>query len=186
MARFWSRREALQLAGSGIVFLSGCNTVSPQQSAGQTVTPAPPASAKEIEDYDCPPYGDQNNIICSHTVETDSASVYLLPSQTVGKSPESLTLTFYNNSVTELNFNPFSWTIRFKDSSGWTEIEQKSSGSGKVTVAPGDTVAWSFEEAVGYINEAVAIGSGTYTAEINVPDPSTDDWITCLALFSIQ
>ncbi|EJN60118.1 hypothetical protein HSB1_07210 [Halogranum salarium B-1] len=47
-------------------------------------------------------------------------------------------------------------------------------------------MAWSFEEAVGYINEAAAIGSGTYTAEINVPDPSTDDWITCLALFSIQ
>ncbi|WP_254537887.1 hypothetical protein [Halomarina litorea] len=124
--------------------------------------------------------------MCSQTVETDTASVYLLPSPTVGDAPDSLELTLTNESEADLTFNPYSWSVWKKSASGWSEIEQESSGGGKLTVAPGDSETWTAKTVVGYINESATLNSGAYSAAINVPNPDGDDWITCLAVFGIR
>ncbi|WP_226013244.1 hypothetical protein [Halomicrobium salinisoli] len=112
--------------------------------------------------------------------------MYLLPTPTVADAPDSLELTLTNESGTDLSFNPYSWSVWKKSGSSWSQIEQKSSGDGKLTVAAGDSEKWTVETVVGYINESATLDSGAYSAAINVPNPDGDDWITCLVVFGLR
>lgn len=100
--------------------------------------------------------------------------------------PDSLELTLTNGSETDLAFNPYLWSVRTKSASGWSEIEQESSGGGKLTVAAGGSETWTAETVIGYINESATLDSGAYSAAIDVPNPDGDDWITCLAVFGLR
>ncbi|WP_152436422.1 hypothetical protein [Halosimplex carlsbadense] len=183
MTRPWSRRAVLCSTGTGIVLLSGCASFGSEQS---TNSPIAPVSVEEIASVKCPPSGDDDATVCSQTVEADAASVYLLPTPTVGETPDSLELTFTNASGADLTFNPYSWSVWRKSASGWSEIEQESSGGGELTVAAGNSETWTVETVVGYIDESAALHSGAYAAGINVPNPDGDDWITCLAVFGLR
>lgn len=183
MTRPWSRRAVLCSAGTGIALLSGCTSFGSERSTDPTTTPV---SADAIASVECPQSGDGDATVCSQTVKTDAASVYLLPSPTVGDGPDSLELTLTNESGTALTFNPYSWTVWVKNASGWSEIEQQSSGDGKLTIAAGDSETWTVETVVGYVNESATLDSGAYSAAIDVPDPDGDDWITCLAVFGLR
>lgn len=183
MPRPRSRRAVLRSACTATALVSGCATLGSERSAERTgSTP----SSDEMAAYGCPPYESDAETVCSQTVDADSAPVYLLPSPTVGESAATLELVLSNASETDLTFNPYSWTIRTKGTSGWEEIEQLSSGSGKLTLAPGDTQTWTFEEVVRSVNESVPLDSGTYTAAVDVPDPRGDDWLSCLAVFGLR
>lgn len=183
MTRPWSRRAVLCSAGTGIALLSGCTSFGPAQSTDPTATPV---SAEDIADFGCPPASDDTATVCSQTVETDASSVSLRPTPTVGDAPDSLELTLTNESETDLSFNPYSWSVWKKSASDWSEIEQKSSGHGELTVPAGNSETWTVETVVGYINETITLDSGAYAAAINVPNPDGDDWLTCLALFGLQ
>jgi uncharacterized cupredoxin-like copper-binding protein len=122
----------------------------------------------------------------SHTVDTESASVYLLPTKaTMDASAATVDLTLYNESSTELEFNPYQWETMVHQSAGWEAIKTRISGDGRVTLPPGDTHTWTFSEVVDSINEQVTVDAGTYTAAIGVPDPDGEDWIRCLALIRL-
>ncbi|WP_135306002.1 hypothetical protein [Haloarcula amylovorans] len=165
------------------MLLSGCTSFESEQSTNSTTTPV---SATEIASLECPPSDDDDEIVCSQTVEAGAASVYLLPTPTVGDTPDSLELTLTNASRTDRTFNPYSWSMWRKSASGWSEIEQRSSGSGKLTVTAGDSETWTVDTVIGYINESATLNSGAYAAAINVPNPDGDDWITCLAVFGLR
>lgn len=183
MTRPWFRRAVLSSAGTGITLLGGCTSFGSEQSTNQTTTPV---STDELASFECPPYGDGDKTVCSQTVNTDAASVYLLPSPTVGDAPDSLELTLKNESETELTFNPYSWSVWKKSASGWSKIEQQSSGGGKLTIAAGHSEMWTVETVVGYINESAVLDAGAYSAAIDIPDPAGDDLITCLVVFGIR
>lgn len=175
------RRELLSGVSAVLVTASGCVSTNehPQQRH--------PSSTPIRSVGTCPPYNpDADETVCSHTVDTNAASVYLLPSQTVVEEPsETLNLTLHNDSSTELTFNPYSWTVMMQRESGWTELEQQVSGNGKLTVAPGETQTWTLNEVAGYSNESTTLDTGRYTAEISVPDPDGPAWITCVAVFRL-
>ena len=183
MTRHWSRRAVAYSAGTGIALLSGCASFGLEQSAEPMATPI---SAEEIASFKCPPYGDGDATVCSQTVETESASVYLLPTPTIGDTPDTLELTLMNRSDTALSFNPYSWSVQKKGASGWSEIEQEISGNGKLTVPAGDSETWTFKTVVRYINESASLDSGAYSAALNVPNPDGNGWITCLAVFGLR
>jgi len=183
MTRPRSRRAVLCSAGAGIALLSGCTSFGSEQSTDPTTSPV---SADEIASFECPPSGDGDATVCSQTVKTGVASVYLLPSPTVGDAPDSLELTLMNESETDLTFNPYTWSVWKKSASGWSEIEQQSSGDGNMTVPAGDSETWTVETVVGYINESAPLNPGAYSAAIDVPDPDGDDWKICVAVFGLQ
>lgn len=174
------RREMLAAASASMVGFAGCAIGATEQET-PTTTPTP------LSEYDCPPHDSYAGAaVCSHTVDTESANVYLLPSKsTVDASTGTVELTLHNESSTELAFNPYQWSIMMKSSSGWEPIEKRSSGDGRLTLTSGDTHTWMFGEVVGFINEKVTVDTGTYTAGISVPNPGDSDWIRCIALFRL-
>lgn len=181
------RRELLATLSTSLVGFTGClnSATAPGERTtnpptGTTTTPIP------ISAYECPPHDSYAGAaVCSQTVDTESARVYLLPSKTtVDASTGTVELTLYNQASTELVFNPYQWSIMTKVSSGWESIEKRMSGDGRLTVSAGETHTWTFEEVVGFINEQVTLDSGTYTAGISVPNPNAD-WIRCIALFRL-
>ncbi|MFD1514000.1 hypothetical protein [Halomarina rubra] len=177
-----SRRALLAASTGTLALFAGC-----ADTLGSVAPTADPASADDLASYDCPPHGtSRERAVCSQTVDPESASVYLLPSRPVADSAAAIDLTLHNDSDTDLGFNPHTWMIHVERTTGWVEIEQQSQGNGALTVAPGETHTWTFEGAVRKINETVPLDSGTYTAEIGVPDPDGDDWLSCLALVSLR
>lgn len=108
------RRELLAATCTSIAGLAGCSSGDPEQETPAT-TPIP------LSEYECPPHDtNAGAAVCSHTVDTGSASVYLLPSKTtVDASTEVIELRLYNESAAELEFNPYQWSITRKSSSGW-------------------------------------------------------------------
>ncbi|MEF8899710.1 MAG: hypothetical protein V5A25_00585 [Halovenus sp.] len=174
------RRELLAATCASMAGFAGCSSGDTGQE-NPTTTPTP------LSEYDCPPHESYAGAaVCSHTVNTGSTSVYLLPSETtVDASTGTVELTLYNKSSTELVFNPYQWSIMRKLSSGWEPIEKRSSGNGRLTLSPGETHTWTFGEVVDFINEKVTVDAGTYTAGINVPNPDGSDWIRCIALFRL-
>jgi len=182
------RRELLAAVSASMAGFAGCSggaTVSRKRttdsSSGPTLTPTP------LSEFDCPPHDSYAKpAVCSHTVDIESASVYLLPSETtVDASTGAVELTLYNNSSTELEFNPYQWSIMRKTSSGWEPIEKRLAGDGRLTLSPGKTHSWTFGEVVDSINEKATVDAGTYTAGISVPNPDTSDWIRCITLFRL-
>lgn len=174
------RRTVLATACTSLAGFTGCSSGAPPPGTR-------PSSPPPLAEFDCPPH-DSNpvTVVCSHTVDTESANVYLLPSApTIDAATRTLELTLHNNSTTELAFNPYQWTIMRKATAGWEPVEQRLSGDGRLTLPPGETQTWTFQQVMDFINENVTANTGTYTASINVPNPADSDWIRCLALFRL-
>lgn len=174
------RRALLAAACASMAGVAGC-------ASGATERGTPTATPTPLSEYECPPHDAYAGAaVCSHTVDTTSASVYLLPSKaTVDASTGTVELTLYNESSTELEFNPYQWSVMVQSSSGWDAIEKRSSGNGRLTLSPGQTHTWTFAEVVDFINENVTVEAGTYTAGISVPNPGESDWLRCIALFRL-
>lgn len=200
------RRHVLaQISAGAVVGLAGCisgaessgapdSQPSPDQASPSPTptTDGPTQAAPAVAEYSCPPYDtDHERAVCSHTVDTDSEPVYLepTPSQSTlddGIPSEEITLTLYNQSASDLTFNPHSWRIRHTEDTGWTELDQQISGNGKLTVSPDETYSWSFTEAVESIREDPTFETGVYAAELGVPDPDQNDaWVACIALVKL-
>lgn len=188
------RRRLLQTACASVASFAGCSSLATEpespastKSAKPTKSTKPTASTSPVSAYGCPPYGSSlDGFVCSHTVDTESANVYLLPSKTrADASPETVELTLYNKSSAELKFNPYQWSIMMEKPSGWESLEKHISGNAKLTISSGDTHAWTFGEVVDFINEQATLEEGTYTAAISVPNPDGSDWIQCLALIHL-
>lgn len=175
------RRTVLGAACTSVAGLAGCTGFRSGAATGS------PTSSTPIAEYGCPPYDPTlDGYVCSHTVDTESACVYLLPTKaTTDASAETVDLTLYNESSTGLEFNSYQWEIMVQQSAGWEAIETRISGDGRVTIPPGDTHTWTFSEVVDSINEQVTVDAGTYTAAIGVPNPEESDWIQCLALIRL-
>ena len=192
-----NRRNLLSHIGGGsIVGIAGC--------LGGAETPDEPEAGNEsdgevdtltpdIDDQPCPLYEtERDSAVCSHTVDTDTASVYIEPnpeSSTLndGTPVDDITLTFYNQSSNELTFNPHSWSIWHNSGTEWEELQQELSGDGRLTTSPDDTHSWSFIEAVESIQEEPAFEPGLYAAELGVPDPeNSDEWVACIALVQLD
>lgn len=178
------RRQLLAHVGAGTtVAIGGClRFVGPTDEPQGAGTPT-------ADIRPCPPYSvDRDRVVCSHTVDTDTASVYLDPEPQTGTlaediPAEEITLTLYNQSATGLRFNPTSWRIHHRADADWTELEREVVGDGVVTVPPNDTYTWSFLEAVESIRDDPELDPGPHAAEIGVPDPGSDDeWVACIAL----
>lgn len=174
------RRELLAATSASIAGWAGCVSSATEQGT-PTPTPIP------LSEYDCPPHNSYAGAaVCSHTVETESASVYLLPSKTtVDASTGTVELTLHNKSSAELEFNPYQWSVMKKPSSEWEPIEKRSSGNGRLLLSPGETHSWTFGEVMDSINEQATVEAGTYATGISVPDPDNSDWIRCIALFRL-
>lgn len=173
----------LSLAGAVVgSALAGCS----DRTRTSTPNDDQPASPAPIESYGCPPgASERTDVVCSHTVDTDDASVYLLPSERTASTPESLDLTLHNDSTTDLAFNPHSWTVRRELTTGWERLERRSQGDGRLVVGSGETHTWTFAEVVDTIDSEATLEPGTYTAERSVPDPTGSDWLDCVALFRL-
>lgn len=170
----------LAATAASIAGFAGCSSGATEQGT-PTTTPTP------LSEHECPSYDSYTGpAVCSHAVDTESASIYLLPSKTtVEASTDTVELTLYNESLTELEFNPHQWSIKTETSSGWEPVEKRISGNTKLTVSPGETHTWTVSEVVDSINQQVTLDVGTYIAEISVPNPDGSDWIRCIALFRL-
>lgn len=182
-----NRRRFLAHVGAGtVVAVGGClGATGTRSDSDGTIRPA-------MDAQPCPPFSiDRDRAVCSHTVDRDTASVYLDPephSSTLndGTPAEEITLTLHNQSATDLRFNPHSWRIWHQSDSDWTELQQHSTGDGVVTVHTSNTYTWSFLEAVESIQAEPEVHAGLYAGEISVPAPATDDWIACIALVRFE
>lgn len=165
-------------------------TVDGGESGGRTV--AEDGSPDDPGARSCPPYStDRERAVCSHTVDGESAPVYLLtePETAVlddGGPADTITLTLYNRSSGDLRFNPASWRIWHDSGDGWEELLPEVSGDSTLTVPAGGTHSWTFLEAVESIRPEPDLEHGRYAAEIGVPDPVVDGWLACIALVTIE
>jgi hypothetical protein len=177
------RRELLAAASTAAVALSGCARSASDTQPDDTASPV--GTTVPLSKYDCPPNGPtEDPVVCSHTVDTDGADIYLLTNPTTHS--ETPTLTLHNDSSSDLEFNPFQWTVMQHQPSGWVPVEKRSSGNGRLVVATGETHSWTFEEVVNSINAQVTLDAGTYTASIDVPNPRGSNWIRCVALVRLS
>lgn len=191
-----NRRNLLIQLGSGaILCTAGClgdpgspnDPEAENERDGETKTPDSSFSI-----VSCPPYGPiHNRAVCSHTVDREAESVYLLPDReqatlSDGVPEEEMSLKLHNQSSSELTFNPHNWRIWHKTDSEWEELERQLSGDGSVSVSAGETHSWSLVEAVESIQEDAVLVSGEYAAEIRVPDPETEgEWIACVSVVQL-
>lgn len=176
------RRDLLIAASTAVTGLSGCARSVSDTQPNDTASPAD--TTAPLSEYDCPPNGPtEGPVVCSHTVDTDGADIYLLTNPTHSETP---TLTLHNDSSSDLEFNPFQWTVMQQQPSGWVPVEKRSSGNGRLVVAASETHSWTFEEVVNSINEQVTLDAGTYTASIDVPNPRGSNWIRCIALVRLS
>lgn len=191
------RRALLASVGAGaIVGVSGClveSGTSDDPEDGDTPTDRTDTTSTDIADQPCPPYEiDRARTVCSHTVDTDSAAVYLEADRdrsTIanGIPVERIPLTLHNRSSEELAFDPHSWRIRYNDGSGWEEIQPAVRRDGDRSLQPGGEESWTFLLAVESVQEGPELDPGLYAAEIDVPDPeSPDDRIACIALVRLD
>lgn len=174
------RRQALKSTIVAVAGLAGCSgpLANTQQQA---------SSSQPLSEYGCPPYGSEiDGFVCSHTVDSDAAPVYLLPSeQSVTAPGETLDLTLYNDSESKLVLNPYQWTLTIERSDGWEIVPKQTVGDGRLTVGPGQSHTWPLPEIIEYIDADVTLDPGTYAAEIGVPTPEGSDWTMLLALFRL-
>jgi len=183
-----NRRRFLGLVGSGTAVVAGGCLESADAAGTASRTPQPTA-----DEQPCPPYPtDRDRTVCSHTVTSDTASVYLTPDPRSsplddGTPVDEITLTLYNQSSTDLRFNPHSWRIWHLSDGDWSELDRQQSGDGVVTVAANGTDTWSFLETIETSQDDPELNPGRYAAEIGVPDPDTaDGWVACIALIRFE
>ena len=192
-----NRRHLLASIGAGALTGSaGClgDATSLNDADGGTESNGNTGSTTSaVGEEPCPPVETgRDRAVCSHTVDTATAAVYLEPTParshlSDGTPVEEITLTLHNQSSSELTVNPHSWRIWHNQGTDWTELEQDLSGDGRLTVSPGSTHAWSFTETVESIQEQPALAPGLYAAELGVPDPEkSDEWIACIALLQLD
>jgi hypothetical protein len=104
-----------------------------------------------------------------------------------GTPVDEITLTLYNQSSTDLGFNPHSRRIWHLSDGDWSELDRQQSGDGVVTVAANGTDTWSFLETIETSQDDPELNPGRYAAEIGVPDPDTaDGWVACIALIRFE
>lgn len=133
MVRRTKRRALLASVGAGAIASVGGCLVESGSSDDQDDDGAPTGDAvvtsTEIADQPCPPYEvDSAGAVCSHTVDTDAAAVYLetdreRSSIANGLPVDRITLTLHNESAEELSFDPHGWRLRHNDGSGWEEVQ---------------------------------------------------------------
>ncbi|WP_247729139.1 hypothetical protein [Halovivax limisalsi] len=178
-----------------IVGIAGClgdgETHSNQEASGESDWRAD-AKNPDIGDQPCPPYEtERDSAVCSHTVGSDEVSVYIEPhtehsTLDDGTPVEEILLSIYNQSATELTFNPYSWSVWYNSGNGWEELQQELSVTGHLTISPDETHSWSFTEVVDSIQEEPTLEPALYAAELGVPDPENgDNWIGCIALVQL-
>lgn len=181
------RRHLLAHISAGTaVAVGGClGTTDAADKSEETTSP-------DVDAHPCPSYSnDRNRTVCSRTVDTDTASVYLNPTPQTsalsdGTPADEITLTLHNQSSTELRFNPYSWRIWHQSETDWIELQQQHVGGGVVTVSPHDTHTWSFLAAVESIRNDPTFKPGLYAAGISVPDPESDNWVDCIGLVRLE
>lgn len=189
-----NRRDLLtHIVVGSVVGIPGCLGDAETPDDGNESDGDVDSTNPEIDDQPCSPYeADRDSAVCSHTVDPDAASVYIEPtpeSSTLddGTPVDDITLTFYNQSSSELTVNPHSWSIWYTPETEWEELHQELSGDGHLTVSPGNTHSWSFVEAVEAIQEEPDLEPGLYAAELGVPDPeNSDDRIACIAFVQLD
>lgn len=200
------RRAFLAHIGAGsLLGLAGCinDAVIPEERDGEAepANRAAPGdktgSRADVQNspgglLKCPPHETTHgDVVCSHTADPDATLVYLEahPSRGTlvdGMPAEKISLTLHNRSTTGLTFNPHSWTIRRQSNSKWQKLRSRSSGDGRLTVSPGDSKSWSLQDVIESIREDPDLKAGTYTAEIGVPNPETDAWVSCIAIVQLE
>lgn len=165
----WDRRGFLALLGvaastSGAACLGG-----PGDRPG-------PRGAERFRSG-CPPV-DQSHLgrhVCSHTVDPDETSIYLLPASATTRSPSSLTLTLYNFSPHRVQFNPYDWTVWRRTDEGWNELERHGHTDGGRPLASGATMSWQLGEIMEDYTEppggTYRFEPGHYAASITTPIP---------------
>lgn len=197
------RRLLAHVGASSLVSITGCLGTNGTPAGSETET-NPPSNESDaetdttnpetaaIDDQPCPPYKtDRDTAVCSHTVDTDTASVYLDASPEAseldnGEPSDEITLTLHNQSASELTFNPNSWNIYHNAGTEWKELQQKQSGDGMYTISEDETHSWSFMEAVESVEEELELERGLYAAELGVSFDNSDDWIACIALIRLN
>jgi len=132
-----------------------------------------------------------DDAVCSHTVDPESAPVYLeaTPSRSTladGMPSEEVSLTLYNQFDTDITFNPHSWTVRRRSEEEWQKVRFQSTGDGTATLSSGESRSWTLTQVVESHREDAKFEPGTYTAEIGVPRPETDGWISCIATIRLE
>ena len=187
------RRALLTSVGAGaIASVGGClveTGSSDDPDDDGTSTPEADPTSLEIADQPCPPYEmDSAGAVCSHTVDTDAAAVYLetdreRSSFANGLPVDRITLTLHNESAEELSIDPHGWRLRHNDGSGWEEVQPEVRRDGDRTLQPGGEESWTFLLAVESVREEPELEPGLYAAELAVLDPADpDDRVACLAL----
>ncbi|RYJ14310.1 hypothetical protein ELS19_10320 [Halogeometricum borinquense] len=200
------RRALLASLGAGSVLgFAGClsDTGTQDGSDGVTETTNRTASGTETDmntpntpntpaSLPCPPHTPTHDeAVCSHTVDPETAQVYLEPRPSRrtladGLPSEQISLTLHNQSDTELTFNPYSWTIRRHSQSEWQQLQLQPTADGTLTLSSGESQSWTLQEVINSGREETDLNPGTYTAEIGVPNPETDAWISCIAIIRLD
>ena len=192
-----NRRYLLGVIGAGAVAgIAGClGDATPLDGPdGGTKTNGEGESVSPVGGAEpCPPVETAHDqAVCAHTVDPEATAVYLKPIPDRshlgdGTPVDEITLTFHNQSSTELTFNPHSWRIWHKPDTEWGELEQDLAGDGQLTIPPASTHSWSFTEAVESIQAEPALVPGLYAAELGVPDPEySEEWVACIALLQLD
>lgn len=186
------RRDLLASIGAGsTIGLAGCLgdvEILTSPASRTDLDGSETSDLPEVADLPCPPYEtDRDRSICSHVGDTDTEAVSLIarPERSTlddGIPTEDITLTFHNQSASDLRFNPHSWRFWHHSDGEWTQLSQNVSANGLLTVSAGATYSWSFSDAIGSIQPNPTLETGLYAAEIGVPDPHSDQWIGCMAL----
>ena len=122
--------------------------------------------------YGCPPDGVDDvtgRPICSQTVDTDEADVYLLPSSERAADPSENTLTLTNESSEQIEYNPHNWSMWVEQAGEWQRVERTVDGGGYVELEPGRTYSWTLAEVAESIQgDTFSYNPGTYFASLAV------------------
>lgn len=151
----------------------------------------------------CPPLdtsGDRT--VCSST-RSEDAQVWLSVAHsgwevdTTDSTVETNVFTLHNDSGASLQFNPSDWELHKQIDTGWSGNIRQMVGSSVTTVDPKERFRWSFSrdphpspgpgtENTEYITVEDDIGEGKYAFTMDVPAPAGEEWITLLAVFTLD
>ena len=167
-----------------------------------TKTPSGENSIKSQEVSVCPPFdtsGDRT--VCSGT-RSEDAQVWLTVAHsgwevdTTDDTVETNVFTFHNDSDASLRFNPSSWELHKQIDAGWSGNIRQRVGNSVTTVDPNEKFRWSFSRVshpspgpradTEYITVKDDVDEGKYAFMINVPAPTGEEWITLLAVFTLD
>ncbi|WP_248516538.1 COG1470 family protein [Salinarchaeum laminariae] len=171
--------------------LALCGSVFAGAAALELRTRGSSVSNRPLTEYDCPPFEggeDWKPTVCSHTVDTAAAEIFLQPSVERIDDPGELTFTLTNDSDRTLHVDPWDWALRTQGSDGWRAIEYTGGiASGSLELPPGETHEWDAMEIADYFADwQFEFPPGTYLAGVRVADPGPANWMRHAALFRIE